>query len=205
MTISASNNQGQGERHRIDLSYDASGRLSMATDTFMGGTKTVLAFQYDINDRIIDKQETTSLTTPYLKRNTYAYDTKGRLIADTTYSYWSNDIFEYITYTYDASDNITEEKTFRKSATGFQLEQFLHLQYDGHPNPFYSFRNQLYYLPGYVYGAEQCLSRNNAIKVSYSSGTIVTNTYHYSTNGFPQHYVSVANTDPLETSYGFFY
>ena len=190
VSISSSFNQGQGEQYRIDITYDAQGRMASARHT-RNGTDS---FRYDNQNRIIQKLGTPSVSTPYLERSAYAYDIKGRLIADTLYSVWSNEIFEYTAYTYDQNDNVTEVQVFRNNAGVFRVEKTMQLQFDNKTNPYYSLGPVQYFIFSDGNGLEYLLSRNNCIKETFPNG-IVSYSYAYA-GDLPKSVAITDSSDP---------
>lgn len=188
--------QVEEERYRLDFVYDAQGRMESATETYNG----TYSFQYDNQNRIIQKLRMKPTPAPYPGRSTYAYDSKGRLIADTLHSVWEKEIFEYTTYTYDHNDNVTEVKVFRNNAGTYHVERTYQVQYDNKQNPYKPFGNVLYYLYNDWNGREYLLSKNNRLRKTFPGGDIVSFSYAYE-GDLPKSVTTTDSSDPGWTSY----
>jgi hypothetical protein len=195
VSISSSNNQGQGEQHRIDFFYDAQGRMARAKQSHGDTYSFEYGFEYDNQNRIIQKLLITPSTAPFPGGSTYTYDIKGRLIADTLHSVWAKEIFEYTTYTYDQNDNITEVQVFRNNAGVFQVERTWHVHFDNKSNPYSSVGRLLYYLFSDGNGSEYLLSKNNHLKKTFPSGDIVSYDYVYE-GDLPKSVATIDSSDP---------
>ena len=200
VSISSSFNQGQGEQYRIDITYDAQGRMASASQNRNG----IDSFRYDNQNRIVQKLHITPSSTTYTGRSTYSYDTKGRLLADTLHSYWTNEIFEYTIYTYDQNDNIIEVKVFRNNAGTFYVEKTMQLQFDNKTNPYYSLGPVQYFIFSDGNGLEYLLSRNNCIKKTFPNGDVISYNYVYA-GDLPKSVVTTDSSDPGWTSSDEFY
>lgn len=191
---------GQRIYKKSDLLYDTQGRLTGYSDTMSNGLRTTYSFSYDQNGRILQKMATYSnysgSALPF--RKTYAYDVQGRLIADTIFSYWSNDIAEYKTYKYDQNDNIIEKTLFNKITGSLQPESTVKMTYDSKVNPFHSIGMVWHYLTSDFFVDGFNFSRNNVVTEDYQNGSIVSYTYQYNNLNLPTKYVSIENTDPVE-------
>jgi len=195
-SISSAIDQGSAERYRVDFVYDAQGRMASATETY-NGTYT---FQYDNQNRIIQKLHVTPTPTPYPGRSTYAYDNRGRLIADTLHSVWEKEIFEYTTYTYDHNDNVTEVQVYRNNAGIYHVERTYQAQYDSKYNPYKPLGNVLYYLFSDPNGREHHLSKNNRLRKTFPNGDIVSYSYTYE-GDLPKSVTTADSSDPGWSSY----
>ena len=110
--------QGAGEKNSLKttLAYDDLERECSRTFTFSHGAEQVLAQEYDDFDRIIER--TLSDGTTVLRKETYKYDTRGRL---TTYECEGDDDYRPVdpcnkkiisqVFRFDAVDNIRQVLT----------------------------------------------------------------------------------------------
>src|SRR5262245_25300378 len=96
--------------------YNADGRLvkKIYTNDY-NSDAGVDSFLYDDKNNIAEKKYSDSYMASIgiSGKNTYAYDGQGRLVGDTTYSYWTDKIFEYVNYTYDGNDDLVSWQEFR--------------------------------------------------------------------------------------------
>ena len=197
VTIDSTNG---GHKYKTEFQYDEKGWLTKATRSSNGGWNPSYTFVHDKDGRIIKK-----FSSGNILESTYAYDANGRLMADTLYNSRRNDIYEYLTYKYDNSDNVVERKVYLKEAAGFSLKQIVQLQYDTKQNPYYPMFGSLYFVEDNANGKEYILSRNNIISKSYQSGTVVSYLYQYNINNMPQSSARTENTDPLIGIRNYFY
>ncbi|HEV7331504.1 MAG TPA: hypothetical protein VGN63_10740 [Flavisolibacter sp.] len=137
---------------------------------------------------------------PYPGRSTYAYDSEGRLIADTLHSVWTKEIFEYTTYTYDQNDNVAEVQVFRNNTGTYHVERTYQVQYDNKHNPYKPFGIVLYYLFSDANGKEHLLSKNNCLRKIFPNGDIVSFSYTYE-GDLPKSVTIADSSDPGLTFY----
>jgi hypothetical protein len=162
--------------------YDADGRLIKKISTSEYSSDAgVDSFWYDDNDNIAGKIYTNPLMTAIGTRakNTYTYDARGRMIADTTYSYRSENIVEYVNYTYDNNDNIISLQEFHDEGGIMKSDGIISASYSNLINPYFDLRSSLYTI---WYGNE-ILSKHLRAQVIYSAGTIENYTYEFYTDG----------------------
>ncbi len=187
-------------RHRVFLNYDPQGKLVQVTDANNGmfdGSfiEIVFSFQYDQAGRMTRKAGVSPSGNPII--NSYTYDARNRLVADSMYSYWSDKIYSYTTFTYDNNDNVIERKETRFDS-GEVLDQS-HITYEQSPNPFNKLGQVLYFLTG----DEMALSKNNYDYID--NGNNITNySFEYQHNGLPRKY-SRSSSFPIASSMEFKY
>jgi hypothetical protein len=128
------------------------------------------------NDRMVLKKYTNSLVS---NRNTYTYDSQGRLIGDTTYSYWSNDIAGYVVYTYDNNDDIISWQEYFSENGILKSDGVISATYNSSINPFSNIG-----LPLYIFTQDNSMiSKHQRTAVTYYDGTTVNYTYEYNPDG----------------------
>jgi len=184
-----------------NLLYDNQGRLISYSDTTSDGSRATYSFSYDQNGRIVQKLATyysnySGSALPFKK--TYAYDVQGRLIADTVFSFWSNEIGEYKSYKYDQNDNIIEKTVFNNLTGSLRPEYTVKMTYDSKVNPFHSIGMIWHYLTSDFFVDAFNVSKNNVVTEDYQNGSIVSYTYQYNSSNLPTKYVSIENIDPIE-------
>lgn len=183
--ISVYDSSNGWHRHRMFIDYDEHGRLwkvnESSNSNFDGSFAEIsFSFSYDDKGRVIKKFGVSPTGSSI--RNTYSYDSKNRLIADSIYNYWSDDIFRYITYSYDQNDNVIESKEIEMSSGLIQDRS--QILYDQKPNPLNKQRLLFYFLTTDGFS----LSSNNQILISYNGNTPSTFNYEYYANGLPKGY-----------------
>jgi hypothetical protein len=199
-----SNNNGHKRSVRIE--YNAQDRPIKITTAYTYNNTIFLPDQsdsliYDANGRIVKRVSLNSVININPTRNSYSYDAKGRLIADSIHSYWANEIFGYITYTYDDNDNIIQAIDYEKLFGSMEIQNIMQGFYDSKTNPY----KRLGIL-GYIINQNDLyLSRNNRNSEKYQGGTILTFDYNYYSNGLPKRLSVKDNSDPSITYLDFFY
>ena len=199
-----SNNNGH--KHIARIEYNAQDRPIKITTAYTYNNTNFYPDQsdsliYDASGRIVKKVSLNALTNIDPTRNSYSYDAKGRLIADSIHSYWANEIFGYITYTYDDNDNIIQAMDYEKLSGPMQIQSIMQGSYDSKTNPY----NRLAVL-GYIINQNDVyLSKNNRNSEKYQGGTIVTFDYNYYGNGLPKRLSVKDNSDPSITYLDFVY
>jgi len=199
-----SNNNGH--KDSVTIEYDGQSRAITATAAYafngmsVGVPDQTYSLIYNNDGRIVRKVAKPPVAYVNLTRNSYAYDAKGKLIADTNYSYWANEIYGYTTYTYDGNDNVIERKTFDKLGT-LQTGETMQASYDSKTNPYKDFGVLLYI----IYQDDRYLSKNNRISETYQGGERVSFNYSYFNNGLPRMFSKKDNSDPSITYRDFFY
>jgi hypothetical protein len=149
-----SNRQGHIWQTAID--YNSGGNSVKITtqhhwqsNSVDGGTVDSLVYE---NGRVIKKLQKWSyysspIPSSFHVTNTYAYDTKGRLITD--YRGNSNridEVYGYTNFTYDADDNVTKIQEFKKSSGVMDSAQRTIITYNSETNPYNSIGLTLYFV-----------------------------------------------------------
>ena len=98
------NNQGNPVKFKVLSSSYPNGPINEVSYSLL----------YNNNNQVVEKRITTFSVGPDKKINTYSYDAQGRLIGDTTYSYWNNEVFSYMTFIYDGNDNVIQWEEYSK-------------------------------------------------------------------------------------------
>ena len=162
--------------------YDAAGRLLKKIYTSGHNSDAgVDSFWYDGNDNIAGKIYSNQYATAIgvRRKNTYTYDARGRMIADTTYSYRSEDIIEYVTYTYDNNDNIVSWQEFHDEGGIMKTDGIISASYTNLVNPYFDLRSSLYT----IWYGNWILSKHLSARVIYDGGTIENYTYEFYPGG----------------------
>jgi len=194
--IEDSNNNGA--KYKMLIEYNAQGQPLKLT----ASQNQSYFFSYDNNGRIVKKLNQPASNSGNSIRNVYSYDSKGRLIADSVYSSWTNEVFSYTTYTYNENDNVVERKEYNNFMGSMQMENSVQLLYDDKPNPHNNLGTTLYFITN----DDRYLSRNNKIQVKYQDGTIMGYEYEYQNNGLPKKVLEKHNeADPSITYMNFSY
>ena len=192
IAIHDSNNNGYQWRRVI--SYDWRGKLETVTEE-----GTIYTFDFDDQGRIIRKWGTYSGQQSAIVRHTYAYDIDGRVISDSSYSYFTPTVSSIVSYVYDQNNNVIESKAVETSV-GVILTD-LQFVYDSHPNPLSSQSVITYLLSS---GYEIPEGKNNLLKIKNRYGDEVGFNYEYYSNGLPKSCFLLDNTDP-QISYTEYY
>ena len=201
-SISTSDRNGQEEMNRKELTYDQFGKLAKVTQTWYDGQSHTYQFKYDAHNRIMERLSEPIAATGAVMKNTYTYDTKGRLIADSVYSSSINGVAEFRIYAYDEKDNMIESQIFYNTSTGVQLESAATYEYDNNKNP-YSSLGKYFYFVSMDYYRDDFLSRNNIVKIK-TRRTVVTSNYTYE-GFFPKIKATSSDDDGRVTTLEYFY
>lgn len=186
-TIEDSNNNGA--KYKFLIEYNTQGQPHKLTAFYnytFGGS---CLFNYDNNGKVKKRINQSASNNEDSIQNVYTYDSRGRLIADSVYSYWTNQVFSYITYSYNENDNVTERKEYNNFMGSMQIENSAQFLYDDKPNPHSSLGIALYFITN----DDRYLSRNNRIQAKYEDGTIMKYEYEYQNNGLPKRILEKAN------------
>ena len=172
--------------------------------------ETTYSLIYNTNNQVIKKLWLSDPNIPNKTVNTYSYDSKGRLIADTVYNHLSEDVYSYTALTYDGDDNNIQWQSFTNSPSGFQSPGVITASYNTNLVPYHNLGLPTYFIRGnnfYFNSGENFLSRNNYIQVKYYDGTKIDYSYQYYSNGLPQKVVLIDSrggpfsTDTIEFFY----
>ncbi len=174
---------------KIYFEYDDQDRLIKSTymdSDILGdvGHKNLATFTYDDKDRIV-RSVSNSLIDPqaYTYYKSFEYDTKGRLISDSSSDSQQHGIKSYRKFIYDDKDNLLEIERY---LPGDQLAEKIQMKYGTAVNMYYQLGRY------YFFGAfdVRALSRNNIIEeVSISDnipGVVTYYDYQFFNNGLPK-------------------
>jgi hypothetical protein len=162
--------------------YDADGRLLKKIYSNDYSSDVGLdSFWYDHDNNIAGKIYGNSYTTAMDIRgkNTYGYDRLGRLTGDTTYSYWSENIVEYVIYTYDNNDDVISWQEFHNAGGAMKSDGIVFLSYNNSMNPYFDIRMPIYR----DWYRSAILSKHLRAQVIYDAGTIENYTYEFYPDG----------------------
>lgn len=134
---------------------------------------------YNNNDQVVEKRVTTSTIGPDKKINTYSYDIQGRLIGDTTYSYWNNEVFSYMAFIYDGNNDVIQWEEYSKWSGTMKSEGITTASYNRVDNPISNLGLGIYFIGS----GSSLLSKHNRIQTNYYDGTTESYTYDYYNNG----------------------
>ncbi|MBO9681749.1 MAG: hypothetical protein J7502_03580 [Flavisolibacter sp.] len=168
---------GGFSNYENSIEYNAQGKLAKVVISYRGIDAYQSDYIYNGAGQIIRR----IFTTPgFVDGSAYAYDSQGRLIADTTYNQQTGDKINYLSYTYNNQGNIIEEEY-----TDFLVPQNnrkTSFKFDSNPSPYKFDGNLLYYIRG---GGSQKLNKNNYTEMKPSWSTARTIQYEYQKNGLP--------------------
>ena len=145
-------------------------------------TETSDSLLYNNDNHVVKKLFTSYSIQPYKTINTYNYDSQGRLITDTGYDYWSDEVYGYTTFTYDGHDNIVQWQSFYKSSDEFISGGIITASYNMENNAYKSLGLAAYFIRGENF----LLSKQNRTQVNYYNGTIENCKYENYSNGLPK-------------------
>jgi hypothetical protein len=185
----------QGYVRKTVITYNSQNKPIKFTSFQTAGNPLTLtdSLVYSSNGQVIEKIKGHYYTGPFKVNNMYAYDAKGRLIADTLYAYVfiNNDyvymLTNYSKYSYDINDNITQVQEFSNTGSVLIETSRIDITYDRYPNPFKSIGPFVYFVENsnnYMsIGHFYLLSANNmlTLKVHYLNNSARDNatTYKY--------------------------
>ncbi len=135
------------------------------------------SFLYNINHQLVQRlRRISSDTSRYWLINTYVYDTKGRLVTDTSFTGQTSlhpaVIPEQISsFYYDANDNVIKTDNNYVWPVGTSKHQVYTSGYDTKTNPF----KNLGLIPYFAYSSAFLLSANNPLSQDFQ--------YEYYANG----------------------
>jgi hypothetical protein len=113
----------------------------------------------------------------YEKTNTYSYDAKGRLTADTIYS--NNEIYGYRSFVYDANDNVVQWQEYEKQSGIIRSRGNITVTYSSNKSPFKNLGLIAYIIrDNFLY-----LSKNAPLQANYYDGLQLDYSYQYGTYG----------------------
>ena len=98
------NNQGNPAKFKVLSSSYPNGPINEVSYSLL----------YNNDNQVVEIRFTSFSIGPDKKINTYSYDSQGRLIGDTTYSYWNNEVFGYMAFIYDGNDNVIQWEEYSK-------------------------------------------------------------------------------------------
>ena len=155
------------------------------------------SFWYD-HDKIAGKRYSNST---YANKNIYSYDSKGHLIGDTTYSYWSDKVYGYVGYTYDSNDNIVSWQEFHDEGGTIKSDGTIFASYNNSINPYFDLSSSIYT----TWYDNNILSKHLRTQVTYYDGTIENFAQEYYPDGRVKKITSMDNSDVDTTTVEFFY
>src|SRR5688572_3179239 len=201
-----SNNNGYVWKTFID--YNNQGNLvkfKVLSSSYPGEpvNEVLYSLLYNNNNQVVEKQITTFSVGPDKKINTYSYDAQGRLIVDTTYSYWNDEIFSYMAFIYDGNNNIIQWEEYSRWSGTMESEGITTASYNSVNNPYTSLGPGVYFIGG----GSSLLSKHNRVQTNYYDGTTETYTYDYYNNGLVKKVVIHDNigSGRFDVSTEFFY
>lgn len=148
------------------------------------------SFIYDNNDRIT---KTILISTPnntptYKTINSFSYDEQGRLIADTTHSYWNNDITALTKFTYDAGGDVVQSENVSYTSGAVQNSTITKFTYNTTENPYKDLGMAAYL---FLYDKEMMLSKHVPLQASFQDNSTNSYSYEYYSNGLPKKVINV--------------
>ena len=158
---------------------------------------------YNSDNKVIKKLLNTYTPNAYRIKDTYNYDVQGRIIADTMYTYGSENVYGFTSFIYDGNDNITQWQSYNNSSGTMQAGAVIIATYNTSINPYIN----LGLLTYFIRGENSLLSGHNYLQVKYYDGTKIDYSYQYYSNGLPQKVVLIDSrggpfsTDTIEFFY----
>lgn len=168
------------------------------------GTESFGSLLYNNNNEVVEKMFSSTFNGPYKKIHSYAYDAGGRLVGDTTYGHWSDEVYSYTTFTYDANSNVAQWEQYSKSSGTMQSDGITTASYNTMNNPYVNLGSAAYF----IREENVLLNRHNRVLTNYYDGTTGSYTYEYYNNGLIKKIVAYyddAGTRSLEGIREFFY
>jgi len=187
---------GHGGVYRRNISYDAQGNPMSAA---INGD--IYTFELNNEGRVIRTKSTVSGQQSPTVRNSYGYDTEGKVISDSIHSYWSPDVWGVVSFLYDGNSNVIESKLISAILSTQVIKQ---CTFDKQRNPLYNQGVIIYLLfGGYGYGIPQ--GKNNVLKEIFEDGTELSYDYEYHSNGLPRRHLIHDSSDPLVSYVDYYY
>ena len=149
------------------------------TGSFIESSDSLL---YNNDKQVVKKLFTSYSINPYKTINTYNYDAQGRLINDTIYDYWSDQVFGYTTFTYDRHNNIIQWQDFYKSSGEMISPGIITASYNMESNAYKSLGLAVYFIRDDNF----LLNEQNRTQVNYYDGSIDNYQYEYYSNRLPK-------------------
>jgi hypothetical protein len=194
--LTAMVDSGHGGIYRRNISYGAQGNLLSAA---INGD--LYTFELNSEGRVIRTKSTVQGQQSPTVRNSYGYDSEGKIISDSIHGYWSTDVWGVVSFLYDGNNNVIESKLTSATPSVQVVKQ---CTYDKQRNPLYSHRFTIYVLEaGYGYGLPQ--GKNNILKERFEDGSEVSYQYEYYSNGLPRRYSLHDSSDPLVSYVDYYY
>jgi hypothetical protein len=143
------------------------------------------------DDKVIKKLHTTPYyNTLYAVTNTYTYDSRGRLIADSSsHTFGDSEVYGYNDFIYDDDDNAIQIQEFNKLLGAMNRVQNITASYNSDKNPYLGLGLTLYFLTN----SYLMLSMHNQTKIIYEQtnyGGPITGNYIYEySDGLPKQMV----------------
>lgn len=181
----------------VTFQYDASGRMLSWILTIDGlGRVGSYELSYDGNGRVVKATAVPLLAGYAFSDFSFAYNTQGQLVADSTYAQHlagipSSGIMSYENWTYDGNGNAIADQYFSSSnldqiGAPFKAGVTVQYRYDNQVNPYYHAGVPLF---TNGFGNVQLLSPNNLVGGTTSdpsSAPPYTYAYAYYSNGLPR-------------------
>jgi YD repeat-containing protein len=163
------------------ITYDGNGRLqnSITKDRVIGMTDYYYTYLRNDKGQIIRKFGTKQNGAIVPNDHSYAYDDKGRVIADTAYYQQTNSIVSYFVCRYDANNNISEPETYDMVNPNNQGTTTY--QYDTKRNPYHLQGSDYFFVTNSI----NYLIPNNVISANNSQNIPVTIQIEYNNLGLP--------------------
>lgn len=159
------------------FSYDPLGRyIAYSLTNDLTGDVILYEFEYSSTDLINRSKSTPAQANLAQGDFIFAYDPKGRIIADSIVARNSSYVTFYHTYSYDERDNVSEYQVYRRFGNDFQLYQKTNYTYDDKLNPYYASGLLLFYTGK---ASARLLSKNNVLSSNTNGNMTPADFYEY--------------------------
>ena len=194
-----SNNHKKPNVTNTSIVYNTGDKILNYTRSDEKGYQWSSSFRYNTDGHVTEQMEN-GPNGPILT-NRYTYDTRGRLIADTSY-YRNNSIISYSTYKYDNNDNVVEWEHFLHNNLFNTLDRqwTVYFSYDTKLNSYRNLNRAVYFMGG----RPELLSKNNLLRMRYNTVTIDYK-YEYYNTGLPKRISLEKNDSNIPSFTEFFF
>jgi hypothetical protein len=173
--------ENDGILYADSMIYDANGRLqkSVTKEKIIGRTDYYYTYLRNDKAQIIRKLGMNQGSGIVPNDHSYAYDDKGRIIADTTYYQQTNSILSYFVLRYDANNNISELESY--NLVNPNNQGVITYQYDTKRNPYHLQGSDNFFVTNSII----YLTPNNVIATNNWQNIVVTIQIQYNSSGLP--------------------
>jgi hypothetical protein len=178
-------------KYTIELGYGADGLLSTSSETQFNAqtnisrTTVAYALTYDTVSRTVRKRITYQLPGDPYYNHTYAFDTQGRIVADTTFNAQTGAVTQYRKLEWDETGNVRQVDNYYTTNNGTIVHDIWQMTYDDRRSPYGNTATRLALFMTYD-AREYYLSGNNTIDQKWNGALAGTfDQYVYNADGLP--------------------